>query len=155
MRSPSPVRRPPSSWGRRVTERRGRTQRCDRPQARMRFDNAQKALEVAELVAGEHEIPASRSVAAALAVLSGIASADAACCAALGRRSRGDDHREAAALLRQIVPSGDRAAKALIDLLNLKDTAQYGLIPITRRQLTTTLRRARTQLDFAAEILHR
>jgi len=138
-----------------VTERRGRTQPCDRAQARTRLDNAQKALEVAELVAGEQEIPASRSVAAALAVLSGIASADAACCAALGRRSRGDDHREAVALLRQIVPFGDRAAKALIDLLNLKDTAQYGLIPITRRQLTTTLRRARTLLDLAADVLHR
>ncbi len=138
-----------------MTERRGRTQPCDRAQARTRLDNAQKALEVAELVAGEQEIPASRSVAAALAVLSGIASADAACCAALGRRSRGDNHREAVALLRQIVPFGDRAAKALIDLLNLKDTAQYGLIPITRRQLTTTLRRARTLLDLAADVLHR
>jgi len=112
-------------------------------------------LEVAELVAVEHEIPASRSVSAALAVLSGIASADAACCAALGRRSRGEDHREAAALLRQIVPDGDRAAKALIELLNLKDTAQYGLIPITPSQLTTTLRRTRTLLDFAGEVLRR
>jgi hypothetical protein len=45
-------------------------------------------LEVAERAAGEEAIPASRSVAAALAVLSGIAAADAACCAALGRRSR-------------------------------------------------------------------
>jgi hypothetical protein len=138
-----------------VTERRGRTQTCDRAQARTRFENAQKSLEVAELAAGEQEIPASRSVAAALAVLSGIASADAACCAALGRRSRGDDHREAAALLREIVPAGDRAAKALIDLLNLKDTAQYGLIPITRQELTMTLRRAKTLLDIAADVLHR
>ncbi|MCX6374201.1 MAG: hypothetical protein NTX16_14240 [Actinobacteria bacterium] len=60
-----------------------------------------------------------------------------------------------AALLREIVPAGDRAAKALIELLNLKDTAQYGLIPITRRQLTTGLRRASTLLDIAAEVLHR
>jgi hypothetical protein len=110
---------------------------------------------VAELVAVEHEIPASRSVAAAIAVSSGIASADAACCAALGRRSRGDNHREAAALLRQIVPDGDRAAKALIELLDLKDTAQYGLIPISQRQLTTTLRRAKTLLEFAGEVLRR
>jgi len=112
-------------------------------------------LEVAELAAGEEEIPASRSVAAALAVLSGIAAADAACCAALGRRSRGEDHREAAALLRQIVPGGDRAAKAFIELLNLKDTAQYGLIPLTRRELTTALRRAKRLLDFADEVLRR
>ena len=136
-----------------MTKRGGRTQPCDRTQARTRLENAQKSLEVAELAADEHEIPASRSVAAALAILSGIASADAACCAALGRRSRGEDHREAASLLRQIVPAGDRAAKALIDLLNLKDTAQYGLIPITRRELTVALRRASTLLEFASEIL--
>lgn len=138
-----------------MTARSGRTQPCDRAQARTRLDNAQKSLEVAELAAGEQEIPASRSVAAALAVLSGIASADAACCAALGRRSRGDNHREAAGLLRQIVPAGDRAATALIELINLKDTAQYGLIPITRHELTTALRRARTLLDFATEIARR
>jgi hypothetical protein len=126
-----------------VTRRSGRTQPCDRTQARTRLDNAQKSFEVAELAADEQEIPASRSVAAAVAVLSGIAAADAACCAALGRRSRGEDHREAAALLRQIIPGGDRAANALIELLNLKDTAQYGLIPITRLELHTALRRAR------------
>jgi hypothetical protein len=114
----------------------------------------EKSLEVAELVAGEQEIPESRSVAAALSVLSGIAASDAACCAALGRRSRGDDHRQAAALLREIV-DGDRAAKALLDLLNLKDTAQYGLIPITQRELTTALRRAKHLLDFAGDVLRR
>ena len=138
-----------------MTKRGGRTQPCDRTQALTRLENAQKSLEVAELAAGEEEIPASRSVAAALAVLSGIAAADAACCAALGRRSRGEDHREAAALLRQIVSGGDRAAKALIELLNLKDTAQYGLIPITRRELTAALRRAKRLLDFADEVLRR
>ncbi len=137
-----------------MTSRSGRTQPCDRTHARTRLDNAEKSLEVAELASAEEEIPASRSVAAALAVLSGIASAEAACCAALGRRSRGDDHHEAAALLRQIV-EGERAAKALLELINLKDTAQYGLIPITKRELTTTLRRARTLLDFAREVLRR
>jgi hypothetical protein len=111
-----------------VTTRGGRTQPCDRTQARTRLENAQKSLEVAELAAGEEEIPASRS---------------------------GQDHREAAALLRQIVPGGDRAAKALIELLNLKDTAQYGLIPITRRELTTALRRAKRLHDFADEVLRR
>jgi len=125
-----------------------------RSHARTRLDNAEKSLEVAELAAAEEEIPASRNVAAAVAVLSGIASAEAACCAALGRRSRGDDHREAAALLRQIVDR-ERAAKAVLELIDLKDTAQYGLVPITKRELTTTLRRARILLDFAREVLRR
>jgi hypothetical protein len=131
-----------------------RTQPCDRAHARTRLDHAEKSLEVADLVAGEQEIPASRSVAAAVAVLAGIAASDAACCAALGRRSRGDDHRQAASMLREIV-DGDRAAKALLDLLNLKDTAQYGLIPITQRELTIALRRAKRLLEFAGEVLRR
>lgn len=137
-----------------MTTRTGRTQPCDRAHARTRLDHAEKSLEVAELVAGEQEIPESRSVAAALAVLAGIAACDAACCAALGRRSRGDDHRQAAALLREI-GDGDAAAKALLDLLNLKDTAQYGLIPITQRELTIALRRAKRLLEFAGEVLRR
>lgn len=137
-----------------MTTRPGRAQPCDRADARTRLESAAKFHEVAELVAGEREIPESRSVAAALAVLSGIAAADAACCAALGRRSRGDDHRQAAALLREIVV-GDRAAKALLDLLNLKDTAQYGLIPVTGRELSTALRRAKSLLDFATAVIHR
>jgi hypothetical protein len=137
-----------------VTRRGGRTQPCGREHARTRLENARKALEVAELAAAEREIPASRSVAAAVAVLSGIASADAACCAALGRRSRGEDHREAAALLRRIV-GADRAARALVDLVNLKDTAQYGLIPVTGRELTAAVRRAKTLLEFADGVLRR
>ena len=55
---------------------------------------------------------------------------------------------------RQIVDR-ERAAKAVLELINLKDTAQYGLVPITKRELTTTLRRARILLDFAREVLRR
>jgi hypothetical protein len=69
-----------------VTRRSARTQPCDRAHARTRLEHAEKSLEVAELVAGEREIPESRSVAAALAVLAGIAASDVASCAALGRR---------------------------------------------------------------------
>jgi hypothetical protein len=45
--------------------------------------------------------------------------------------------------------------KALLDLLNLKDTAQYGLIPVTGRELAIALRRARTLLDFARHVVGR
>ena len=132
-----------------------RTQPCDRVHARSRLEHAEKALEVARLAATETEIPASRGIAAALAVLAGIAATDAACCTALGRRARGQDHREAAALLRQIVPRGDQAATALLILLDLKDTAHYGLIPINQRQLTVALRRAEALTAFASEVLLR
>jgi hypothetical protein len=62
-----------------------RTLACGIADARIRLAQARKFLDVAELVAAE-DIQASHSVAAALAVLAGIAASDAACCAALGRR---------------------------------------------------------------------
>lgn len=40
-----------------MSPRGGRTQPCDRAHARNRLDHAEKSLEVAELVAGEREIP--------------------------------------------------------------------------------------------------
>src|SRR5438132_11832111 len=80
----------------------GRTQPCDRNAAKTRIAHARKFLEVAELVASETGIEESKSCAAALAVLAGIAAVDAACCAILGRRPRGQDHRQAADLVEQI-----------------------------------------------------
>lgn len=134
--------------------RTGRTQPCGAAQARTRLAHARKFLEVAELVATEN-LEESLSASAALAVLAGIAAADAACCKALGRRSRGDDHREAAALLVQIHPGGGQAAKSLKALLDLKDTAHYGLIHVTVRQFRAALRRSSSLVDFAADVLRR
>lgn len=111
-----------------MTRKKGRTQTCGPPQARTRLAHAQKFLEVAELVATEREIEESASCAAALAVLAGIAASDAACCAVLRRRARGQDHMQAADLLEQIEPNGKAAARALRELIDLEDTAHYGLI---------------------------
>jgi hypothetical protein len=56
-----------------------RTAKCDRSQAQIRLTHAKKFFEVAELVASEGDaISESLSVAAALAVLAGIAASDAA-----------------------------------------------------------------------------
>jgi hypothetical protein len=71
-----------------------RTQACGSREAAVRLEHAAKFYEVAGLVETEADsLESSASVSAALAVLAGIASADAACCAALARRSRGQDHR--------------------------------------------------------------
>jgi hypothetical protein len=135
-----------------VTKRQGRTQACDAAQARTRLAQARKFLEVAQLSASE-DFDESLSVAAALAVLAGVAASDAACCGALGRRARGDDHRDAATLLARIRPGGEQAAKALLSLIDLKDTAHYGLIHVSRRQLTVVMRRASTLVAFADDVL--
>lgn len=110
---------------------------------------------MAELTASEREIAASANVAAALAVLAGIAATDAACCKALGVRSRGQDHRQAADLVEQIEPGGRDAAKALRRLLDHKDAAEYGFTRVAGQTLVALLRRAADLVAFAEDVLRR
>jgi hypothetical protein len=70
----------------------GRTQNCGEVDGQVRLDQARAFLEVAELVGTEDDELATPSVATALAVLAGIAAADAACCTVLGRRTRNPPH---------------------------------------------------------------
>lgn len=95
------------------------------------------------------------SAAAALAVLGGIAASDAACCAALGRRSRGQNHLQAVDLVGQVAPGGAQAAKALRRLLSLKDEAHYGLFDISGQDLQAALRQTKALLEFADAVVQR
>jgi hypothetical protein len=129
-----------------------RTQTCSDQDAKTRLAHARKFLDVAELAASEGDDLEYSSVAAALAVLAGIAASDAACCVALGRRSRGQDHRAAIELVEQVKPGGKDASKALRRLLALKDEAHYGLFDVSGADLKAALRQARVLVDFAAEV---
>jgi hypothetical protein len=132
-----------------------RTQECSERDARTRLSHARKFLEVAELVAGEGEDMEYSSPAASLAVLAGIAASDAACCKALGRRSRGKDHRQAIDLVEQVEPGGTEAGNALRRLLGLKDEAHYGLFDVGGNDLRAVVRQAKSLVDFATEVLVR
>jgi hypothetical protein len=132
-----------------------RTQPCSAADAASRLRHARKFIEVAELIAGEGEDIEYSSQAAALAVLAGIAASDAACCKALGRRSRGQDHRVAVDLVQTIAPRGKQAARSLGRLLNLKDQAHYGLFDVGGQALETALRQANDLVSFAEMILQR
>jgi hypothetical protein len=132
-----------------------RTEACSLDQARSRLEHARRFLEVAELTAGEAGDVEYASAAAALAVLAGIAASDAACCAALGRRPRGQDHQQATDLVEQVEPGGARAAKALRRLLNLKDEAHYGFFNIGGQDLQGALRQAKALVDFAVPVVQR
>ena len=90
-----------------------------------RADAARKFLEVAQMVVADDDSSDYRQVGASLAVLAGIAAGDAMCGHVLGHRSRAQDHRQAADLLRTVMGAG-RAAKSLDVLLDIKDAAQYG-----------------------------
>ena len=131
-----------------------RTQPCTPEQAHKRLADARKFLELAEL-AGEESHLTSFNVAAANAALAGIAAADAACCRALGERSRGEDHRDAIALVAQVSPGGPQAANALGRLLALKNNAEYGLTGLSRADRGAALRQAHKLVEFAEAVLRR
>lgn len=131
----------------------GRTQECNRAQAIVRLDQARAFLEVAELVGAEDDELANDNVAAALAVLAGIAAADAACCSSLGRRSRGQDHRQAIQLVAQAGPDGKALSQALRRLLDLKDGAHYGMIYVGAAKAKAAIRNAKAIIDGAAKLL--
>lgn len=105
-----------------------RTQDCTREEALNRLRQAETFIEVADMViAGGDDDVASPGVAAALAVLAGIAASDAACCAQLKVRPRGQDHMDAVAVLEGVHPLGPEMAKDLRRLLTNKNDAHYGL----------------------------
>lgn len=137
-----------------MTSRRSRTQPCGETQARQRLARARAFLEVAELTADETDPTLEYgSVAASIAILAGIAAADAACCQQLGRRSRSDSHHDAEQLLVQIKPEGKHAAGHLRKLIRLKDSAHYGYINVTAPELKRSLRQAKRLVDFAADVV--
>lgn len=107
--------------------RASRTKAVTRADGRTRLRTAQAYLEVADLVLAEQKRSEMPGVAAALAVLAGIAASDAICAARLGQIHRGDDHRAAADLLRQATPDGRSLAATFSRLIDLKDQAHYGI----------------------------
>lgn len=110
-----------------MARQKGRTQACDRSDALNRLAQAEAFLLAAELVVDDDTDDATPSVAASLAVLAGIAASDAACCARLGVRARGQAHAEAVDLVGGVEPHGADMAKDLQRLLNRKDDSQYGV----------------------------
>lgn len=94
---------------------------------------AATAREHLQVAAERLEITISRSgpsseaqVAASNAVLAAIAASDALCGNATGQHAADQDHRAAAALLRQVRPDGEQLARRLSRLLNDKTLFQYG-----------------------------
>lgn len=133
-----------------------RSQACGEPQARQRLAQARGFLEVAELAADVSDPSLEYGgVAVSVAILAGIAAADAACCKELGKRSRSDNHHDAELLLEQITPGGKRAAGWFRRLIDVKDTAHYGFINVSATQLKRSLRQAAHLVEFAEEVVRR
>lgn len=135
----------------------GRVASCTPADARSRLRKAQSFLTGAELIVElgddvDLDLPA---VAAALAVLAGIAASDAACCSTLGEYSRGPDHREAERLLATVHPEGPQMAKDLKRLLDRKDNAHYGFISTTAAEAGDMIAWAARLVASAERVLTR
>ncbi len=109
-------------------------------EARTRLRTAEAYLEVSKLVLDEQAPEEFLSVSTGLAVLAGIAASDSICCARVGARYRGDDHRGAARLLGQATPDGKTLATVLRRLLDLKDEAHYGVMAMAPRRARDAVR---------------
>lgn len=125
------------------------TSPCARPEALARLAQARKFAEVATLCVEDRSDETVPHVAAALAVLAGIAAADAACCAKLKQRSRGQNHHDAEDLVASIHPNGSNMAKDLRRLLNEKDNAHYGVMLVNRSTAEKMVGWAQRLIDFA------
>ena len=108
-----------------------RNEPCGRADALSRLAQAEAFLVAATLVIEDGTDTANPGVAASLAVLAAIAASDAACCARLGARARGQAHAEAVGLVRTVVPHGAAMAKDLQRLVARKDAVHYGATLIT------------------------
>jgi hypothetical protein len=144
---------------------RARRRPCTAENARTRAAHARAYLEVAKLVRGDADKPEDLNfnhVAAGNAVLAAIAASDALCCRLLGERSRGQDHRDAVALLEQVrfgtgtdEAQAKRArdlARALATALDLKDDSHYGTFMVGATELRRLIRAAEVLVSAAAEV---
>jgi hypothetical protein len=131
-----------------------RTSACGEREARVRLADAKAQLQLAEF-AGGGSPAAEIKAAVSSAVLAGIAASDAACCKALGRTNRSQNHRDAVELLGQVAPGGADAAKQLERLLSLKDESQYGFTDLAGQKLQQAMRRAKALIAHAEEVLRR
>lgn len=138
-----------------MSRRAARTEPVNRGQARVLADRASALVDAAELLLDDDgaDVSAWHSAATAVAVIAGIAAADAICAVALGERSRSQDHRVAVEMLKEAVPGNPEPGRALSGLLDLKDQSQYGYTLIKREQATGAVRRGRLLLEVAKTML--
>lgn len=137
-----------------MTRGTGRTARCGRKEAQARLLAARAFASVAELVYAEPDDPLLplRGVAAAVAVLGGIAAADVICCVRLGEMFRGEDHDQAVDLLAKAHPEGTRVKNDLQRrLLSVKDKVHYQAIIVTPKETEAAIRQAKRVLRAAEE----
>lgn len=132
-----------------------RTRKVTGAEVRTRAQHAHAFLTAADLVAdlGHDAGIADLGITIdSLAVLSGIAAADAICGAALGERSAGQDHGDAVSILRRTEP-GKRLGQHLTRLIDSKTETQYSALLLTESRAAELLKAARRLVDGMDDVL--
>lgn len=119
-----------------------------------RAEYAGQQLELAE-VGVPWASDGERKASGGCGVLAAIAAADAICCARLGRRSRGQDHGQATALLELVEPDGKSLSRDLETALAAKDLVHYGTALLSAERHLSLLRSARRLVAAAADAARR
>ena len=122
-------------------------------------NHAKSFLKKAEeyLASAEDNLAAQRHTpAAGDAIHAGISSKDAIVTMLTGSTSKGKDHATAAKELMQTLgkrPEAPTAEKALRELLSAKADVEYGVALVTAAKAESLVRRARTLVELAVQIL--
>lgn len=83
------------------------------------------AADLIDTLADDTGIESRANLLGSLAVLAGIAAADAICGASLGERAAGENHADAVSVLKRASPPNDSSSAQLRRLLDAKTTTQY------------------------------
>ena len=122
-------------------------------------NHAKSFLKKAEeyLASAEDNLAAERHTpAAGDAIHAGISAKDAVVTTLTGSTSKGKDHATAAKELKQALgkrPDATTAEKALRELLSAKGDVEYGIALITAARAESLVRRARTLLGLAVQVV--
>ena len=125
---------------------------CTPAEARVRRDQAQAFIDVAEMVLSEPATQTEAHVAAALAVLAAIAATDAICGLTLGHYSRGQDHTQAVALLETVDLADHTLPTKLRRVLASKDTVHYSPRLVSTSDARGLVRQARALVKAAERL---
>lgn len=120
-----------------------------------RAAHARGFLHAAEIVDefSDDVADAAAHVVGSLAVLAGIAAADAICGHALGRRSAGDNHDQAVVLVKTATTQGPEFARDLRRLLGAKGNVQYSPRVVTAATSRELMKYARRLVDGMEAVL--